>query len=301
MSTSSPESSTISVVVGSNGARGSVERCLAALEPQLTTGVDVLVCEPAASPADIQARFPWATFLAFPGLAVPYLWREGIDRATGVTVALTISPMVPAPDWLATIRSLRAAERVVAGAIESGPGLRLTDWAEYACRYAPDMLPFDGHECNALPGDNAAYERELLGRTRTLWADGFWEPIVHEQLARDGIRLWHSPDLVVAQGRSAGTAAFIRQRLIHGRGHGRTRGEGFSAARNIVGIVASPLVPPLVTLRMLRAIFSRRRFRARTLAALPYVLAFNVAWAIGEARGHLDALGSSTTTKHHAV
>jgi hypothetical protein len=29
------------------------------------------------------------------------------------------------------------------------------------------------------------------------------------------------------------------------------------------------------------------------LLALPYVLLFNAAWGLGEARGHLDALDSS--------
>ena len=44
MSTSSAEPD-ITIVVGSNGAPGSVERCLEALAPQ-TDGAEVLVCEP---------------------------------------------------------------------------------------------------------------------------------------------------------------------------------------------------------------------------------------------------------------
>ena len=50
MSTSAPRAS-VSVVVGSNGAPGSVARCLAALEPQTgpDSNVEVIVCEATAS------------------------------------------------------------------------------------------------------------------------------------------------------------------------------------------------------------------------------------------------------------
>src|SRR5207302_5861444 len=133
-------------------------------------------------------------------------------------------------------------------------------------------------------------KRELLERTRPLYRDGFWEPDVHRALHEDGAALWHAPELVVRQGRSAGAAAFARQRLVHGRAHGRQRGARFGRGRNLVGVLAAPLVPPLMTLRILQEAQRRRRFRARALVALPLVLWFNAAWAAGEARGHLDAL-----------
>ena len=279
----------ISIVVGSNGARASVEACLTALEPQVD-GAEVLVCEPEASPPELRERFPFARFIERRGALVPALWRDGIDASRGQIVALTISPMEPAPDWVATIRAQLGHADVVAGAIDPGDGLRLSDWAEYFCRYARDMLPFAPHECLDLPGDNAAYKRELLERTRPLYRDGFWEPDVHRALHEGGAALWHAPELVVRQGRSAGAAAFARQRLHHGRAHGRQRGARFGRGRNLVGVLAAPAVPPLLTLRVLRETQRRRRLRARALAALPLILFFDSAWAAGEALGHLDAL-----------
>ena len=53
---------TLSIVVGSNGAPGSVEACLAALAGQVD-GAEVIVCEPSASPRELQGRFPFARFL----------------------------------------------------------------------------------------------------------------------------------------------------------------------------------------------------------------------------------------------
>ncbi|MGI8593482.1 MAG: glycosyltransferase [Solirubrobacteraceae bacterium] len=279
----------LTVVVGSNGSPGSVERCLAALEPQ-RDGAQVIVCEPTASPPAVQERFGWAQWLEQPGALVPELWREGIDRSAGRIVALTISPMEPAPDWLNAILAEHGRHDAVAGAIETGERLRLVDWAEYFCRYAKDMRPFEPHETVDLPGDNATYKRELLERTRELYRDGFWEPVIHRRLAEEGIALWQSPLVVVRQGRSAGAGAFASQRLHHGRAHGRQRGEHFSAVRNLAGALGAPLVPGLLALRVLQTVFGRGRHRVRALLALPWMAWFNVAWAAGEARGHLDAL-----------
>jgi hypothetical protein len=279
----------LSIVVGSNGALGSVEGCLAALAAQLD-GAEVIVCEAAASGADVQAAFPAARFLERPGALVPELWRDGIDAASGDAVALTISPMRPAPDWVATLRGRLAADEVVAGAIDPGDDLRIVDWAEYFCRYARDMRPFARRENAEIPGDNCAYRRELLERTRDVFRDGFWEPEVNRALRDEGVHLWHDPDLVVFQGRSAGFGPFFRQRLEHGRAYGRQRGVRFGAGRNAAGVALALVVPFVLVARTAGEVFSRRRFRGRFLAALPALLAFDVAWAAGEARGHLDTL-----------
>jgi hypothetical protein len=152
------------------------------------------------------------------------------------------------------------------------------------------MLPFDARENIDLPGDNAAYRRRLLEQNRDLYREGFWEPDVHRKLKADGVVCWHSPALVVRQGRSFGWRAFVRQRLHHGRAYGHQRGERFSRARNLAGVLGSPLVPFLMTGRVLREVASRRRLRMRAFAALPMMFLFNLTWAYAEARGHLDML-----------
>jgi len=260
----------LSIVVASNGTPGSVEACLAALEGQVD-GAQVIV----------QER---------PGALVPELWRDGIDAATGAIVALTISPMRPAADWVARIRERLVADDVVAGAIDPGEGLRVVDWAEYFCRYARDMRPFERCENPEIPGDNCAYRRELLVRTRELWRDGFWEPEVNRALSRDGVRLWHDPEVVVFQGRSAGFGAFFRQRLEHGRAYGRQRGARFGTGRNVAGVGLAVVVPFVLLVRTAGEVFSRGRFRRRFAVALPALLAFDAAWAAGEAMGHMDTL-----------
>ena len=221
---------------------------------------------------------------------VPAQWREGIDDATGDLVYLTISIMQPAADWQDTARRLAADASGVGGAIEPGDDLRLRDWAEYFCRYARDMLPFEARETGEFPGDNAVYRREALVAVRDSYRDGFWELEVNRALREQGHRLLHSPELVVHQGRSAGFAAFCRQRLVHGRIYGRQRGARFSTARKLAGIPLAVVVPLVMVGRTYREVLRRRRLRLRLITATPLLLVYDVAWAAGEAVGCLDSL-----------
>lgn len=280
---------TVTVVIGSNASSESLAACLEALEGQ-RDGVEVLVHEGQPSSSELHARFPWAEFAVARDQLVPEHWRDGIDRASGDIVALTIAQMIPAPDWIATIRRLHEEHDVVGGAIEPGRGLRLVDWAEYFCRYARDMPPFEPSGNVELAGDNAAYKRPLLESIAETYRQGFWEPVSHRRLAADGITLWHDPSLIVRQGRSAGFGAFVRQRLLHGRRYGHQRGAHFSRARNLIGVIAAPLVPVLMTARVLRQVFGKGRYRGRSLLALPVIVAYNAVWAYAEARGHADVL-----------
>jgi hypothetical protein len=280
---------TVTVVIGSNAPPEQLAACLAALEPQ-RAGVEVLVREGQPSPAHLRERFSWADVALAPDQLVPEHWRDGIDDASGEIVALTIAQMIPAPDWIATIRRLHAEHDVVGGAIEPGRDLRLVDWAEYFCRYSRDMPPFEANGNVELAGDNAAYKRALLEGIADTYREGFWEPVSHRRLAADGIQLWHDPSLVVSQGRSAGFGAFARQRLAHGRRYGHQRGAHFSKARNLVGVLAAPLVPGLMTLRVLRQVFSKGRYRARAVLAFPVIVAYNSIWAFAEALGHADMI-----------
>lgn len=270
----------------------SLNACLEALETQ-QEGTEVLVAAATPTPDELKRRFAWARFIERPGQIVPELWRDGIDEARGDVVALTISPMVPAPDWVARLREAHRDHDAVGGAIDPGERLRLSDWAEYFCRYAREMRPFSARASHDLAADNAGYKREQLQRFRASWSDGFWEPEFHRCLKDEGIVLWHTPEVVVFQGRSAGAVSFTRQRLVHGWKYGHQRGAQFGFARNLAGVVGAPLVPLVMTSRIFREVSARGgRHRRQLLASLPFILWFNVVWAAAEAAGHLDSLRS---------
>ena len=278
----------VSVVVACNGAPGALERCLDAVARQLAN-TELVVCSATEQPEELRRRYPDAVWLVREGALVPVLWRDGISRARGELVALTISPMVPRGDWLDALRASLADADAIGGAIEPAAGLRAADRAECWCRYARDMLPFEPATSLELAGDNAGYRRERLLAVEETWLDGFWEPEVHRALAAGGGRLRHEPSVVVEMGSSAGAAAFLRQRLAHGREYGRTRGSRSGAAANLARIALSAAVPFVLVARTLREAAGRGRRRS-LLPVLPHVLLFDTAWAAGEALGHVDAL-----------
>ena len=279
----------ITVVVACVAEPQGASDCLRALAPQ-SRDAEVLVCSPRPVAGELRARFPDVAFHERRGALVPELWRDGIDLASGELVGLTISPMVPAPDWVATARRLGAGDRVVAGAIDPLEDLPLGDLAECLCRYARDMTPFAARASAQIPGDNCVYPRRLLLDHRQLWADGFWEPVVNAALQASGILLRHDPALRVHQGRSAGTRAFVRQRIVHGRANGRQRGLAMHSKANLLRVAGAPAVPLVLLARTYRELASRGRVDVRAVATLPWLVAYDVAWAFGEARGHFDCL-----------
>ena len=282
------ERTVVSVVVACNGAPGALERCLDAVAPQLGAA-ELVVCSATEQPEALRRRYPDAVWLVRVDALVPVLWRDGIARARGELVALTISPMIPRADWLEALRAALADADAIGGAIEPSADLRAADRAECWCRYARDMLPFAAAPSLELAGDNAGYRRERLIAVEESWREGFWEPEVHAALAAGGDRLRHEPSVVVEMGRSAGTTAFVRQRLAHGREFGRTRGGRRGGAANLARIALSVVVPFVLVVRTIQEA-SRRGRRRSLLPLLPHVLLFDAAWAAGEALGHVDAL-----------
>lgn len=279
----------VSVVIGCVASPEGARPLLEALAAQ-ADGAEIIVGAPEDASDELRRAFPEASFHVRAGALVPALWRDGIDRSRGEVVALTISPMIPADDWIATALAGARRHGGVGGAIDPADDISLADLAECLCRYARDMTPFQARETADLPGDNSAYRRELLLGQRPLWANGFWEPPVNAALLAAGVRLRHDPELRMRQGRSAGPWRFVRQRLAHGMAHGQQRGARMSRSRNLMGIVGAPAVPALLLLRTYRELARRRRLGPRELAALPWLLLFDLAWAAGEARGHLGAL-----------
>lgn len=285
----SPPEHDVTIVVGATASETTLASFLAALEQQRHRA-QIVVLEAKAGSEAIRERFPWAEFHVRPGALVPELWRDGIACARGRIVALTIAQMIPAPDWVDAMIRAHQDYDAVGGAIDPGEGLRPADWAEYFCRYARDMAPFEPNDHDELAADNASYKRALLLEEWVSLRDGFWEPVIHRVLRRRGVRLWHTPAVLVWMGRSSGLRAFARQRNKHGRLYANQRGSTLSRAHHVLGVIRSPVVPFLMTARVFRRVFAKKRFRVRAIAASPLVFALYSVWAFGEARGHLSLL-----------
>ena len=82
----------------------------------------------------------------------------------------------------------------------------------------------------------------------------------------------------------------MRQRIDHGRSHGRQRGALRGKGHNVVRVLISPLVPFVLTYRVTRLVLSKGRYEARLVSALPLLFAYNLAWGLAEGLGYADQL-----------
>ena len=170
-------------------------------------------------------------------------------------------------------------------------GCALRDWAEYFCRYARDMLPFEPRETVDLPGDNAVYRREALLAVRDTYRDGFWEPDVNRALRDTGL-----PAAPLARSSSSTRGAPPGSAPSCASASSTAAPTAASAAcASRAAETRSASWPPCSC----RSCWSPgRRARSSPAAAcaaacslsLPALVAYDVAWAAGEAAGHLDSL-----------
>ena len=106
---------------------------------------------------------------------------------------------------------------------------------------------------------------------------------MHRALAAEGVVLWHDAALVVRQGRSAGPRRSCASGCATAARTGAAR-RGTSRARaTSPGVLAARSCRSCSCARLLARSFARRRLARPAVLALPWLLAFDVAWARGEA------------------
>lgn len=222
---------------------------------------------------------------------IPVLWSEGIMRARGSRVALTTTQFVPRPDWVSRLREADLDQWVaVGGVIDNDPTSSPRNWAIFFLRYSAFAPPLRAGETGEIAADNALYDRAAILEHPDLLQEGFWEPSFHRRFRAAGRKLMLDPELVVVHHGTVSGRSFARQRYLHGRAYGAERAERGGLVRNLVLLLSSPLVPPLLLARIVSRITKRPRYRAKLLPAFPWLVRFTLAWAAGEAGGYASTL-----------
>jgi hypothetical protein len=291
----------LSIVVAVKDGTSNLPALLGALKERDGNTEVILCCAgPATCNEDVaQLFFPAETL-------VPALWSEGILRARGSRVALTTAQFVPACDWLERLQAADLRRWVgVGGAIDNDPAASARNWAIFFLRYSAFAPPLPAGETEEIAADNAVYDRAAILEHADLLREGFWEPSFHRRFRNAGKKLALDPDLVVVHHGTVSAQNFARQRYLHGRAYGIERAERAGFTRNLLLLLSSPLVPALLLGRIFIRIARRPRYRGRLLVAMPWLVRFTFAWAIGEACGYASTLFAPRTaaapiSKRHA-
>ena len=280
---------TLSIVVAVKDGAENVPALLDVLKRRGDDTGIILCCAGAPS-----VETKGVSVFAFPeDTLVPSLWSEGILHARGGRVALTTAQFVPDSNWLTRLHSADLDRWAgVGGAIDNDPASSAKDWAIFFLRYSAFAPPLPAGETDEIAADNAVYDRAAILEHSDLLREGFWEPSFHRRFRAAGRKLALDPEMVVIHHGTVSAPSFARQRFLHGRAYGIERAERGNLARNLVLLLSSPLVPPILLARIASRIARRPRYRAKLMTAFPWLVRFTFAWAMGEAGGYASTLFS---------
>lgn len=236
----------------------------------------------------IGRRFPRVTLRSgLVGRSIPDLRWEGMRAAGGEWIAVIEDHCMAPPGWAAEI--LRLADSpygVVGGPVENGSRERILDWAFFLAEYGPCMPPLREGETEGVPGNNAAYRREVLPLAEDRWAY-VWESFLQKDLRQKGVRIFLRPALQIYHKKSFGLGEMLEQRFLYSRSFAAMRG------RSLARAVLSLALPPVLLFRIVRCLVGKRRNLREFVLGLPVILLFVASWALGEMVGYLAGAGDS--------
>lgn len=289
----------LSIVIASINGRPYLDACLEALARQrgdIAAEVIVADCVGRSVAGFVRAEHPQVRLIELAGpQSVPALRSAGILAARGEIIAITEDHCIPAEDWYESMVRAHAEHSgpAIGGAVDNAATERLIDWAVYFCEYSNFSSPVAHGVVRDLPGPNVSYKRTAIPELEDLVRGGYWETFLHWRLEAQGHALWSDPTVRVLHRKSFRLGSFFRERYHYGRAFAGTRNESASAARRLYYLIFSPLLPPLLLVRIARRVLSRGRHAGRFVLALPYLVVFMIAWSAGEWVGYAAGPGES--------
>ena len=247
----------------------------------------------------ICAEYPEARVLpCAAGTSLPELRTLAFERARGDYIVITEDHCVPPKNWLASMfEAFRVAPEgtvAVGGAIENGVCDTALDWATFLCEYSAFVPPIRSGPATALPGMNVAYRRSAITELdRAILLRGFWETTVHPLLAQKGFVLYLSDEIRILHKKKFSFRLFAHQRFLYSRYYAGLRfTQGQLAARwAMCGLTLA--LPPLLLVRIVRNLLSKKRLLPQLVRALPFMMAFALIGACGEFVGYTRGPGDA--------
>ena len=222
-----------------------------------------------------------------------------IARAAGVRAAAAPYVFVgethsfAAPDMLERVLDAHRAgwDRVAPVFTNANPS-SAASWAAFLLDYGRYAAPADSREAQA-PIYNCSYARARLVALEPL--DRLIESgsTLNEDLAAAGCRPYRAGEASIAHVNVARLAPFLEQRYLIGRNLASRLARRWPVWRRALYVAGSPLLPPVLAVRTLRADGMRARLRTAPRLTLAALLLGLVARAAGEAVGYAAGAGRS--------
>jgi glycosyltransferase involved in cell wall biosynthesis len=284
----------VSVVVAVREAGPALETCLQSLERQnLRRSIEIIVAGgPVETARSAAARYPAVRFLPFgERLGTPQLTKRALEQARGPVVVVTDPHCVFPPDWLEKLCRAHESEfAVIGGTVDYGGPDTLVGWTCYLADYGAFMPPERRRVTSLLAGNHVSYKRSVVQNSLGSMQEGYWKFFFHGDLERQGIGFLLDPELVVYCVQSETCWRFAGRYYLNALQFAAMRAQRMSLPARLLHLMTAPALPPLLLYRRLRAVWKKKRNRARILLAIPLLAVFVTSWSAGELAGYL--LGS---------
>jgi len=222
----------------------------------------------------------------------------GVRAARGAVVAFLEEHTRALPGFAEALLAAHAGPYAAVGpaVVNGNPGVGRSGIAGLLA-YGYFYPPCRRAEAELLPGHNSSFKRDALlalgsDLDRLLRAD----LVLHWRLRRRGLRLLVEPAAVLAHGNEVTLRSRARGIFLWYRNYAPLRAaeEGWSVARRLAYVAATPIVPFYFLAHFSRFVARERRaYLGLLLRHLPYALAAMLAGAAGQALGLLFGPGDA--------
>ena len=253
----------------------------------------------------VQRRFPSVRFLAVgdlknhtgqPGNREHHdeLRARGLAQANGEVIALLEDHALVDRRWCSHISEAhrRSNAAAIGGSIGNSVD-RPLNWAVYFCDFFRYQNPVTEGPSEFASDANCSYKKAALESIRPLWQEIFRETTVNSALQQQGETIELSPNIISYQNRhDLRLGAALMERVVWGRSYAAGRSCLVNAASRGIYAALAPVLPFVLTLRIARSAFSKRR-HWEFLKAAPALVLLTVAWSLGEGAGYLTGRPAS--------
>jgi hypothetical protein len=200
-----------------------------------------------------------------------------------------------APGWLeAVVRAHRDEEDAIGGPIEKDGTSTIVEHAIYLLEYADLAPPIKSQFVERIPGTNASYPRNSLGKTSDSTLRNCWEYFIHQEMAAEGVRFRLESEMLVRHKKEYTFGYFLKQRFHLSRSFAAMRQERVSSSRKIKNVLLVSVLGPYLFIRVLGRTVHKPRLFGLFLWCLPVLLIFLTCYVVGELVGYTAGAGTST-------
>ncbi|HEY9677481.1 MAG TPA: glycosyltransferase [Drouetiella sp.] len=289
----------LSVIIASINGPEYLEPCLDALKKQqgnINTEVIVADCVGDSVTSMMKTKHPDVKLISFPDKqSVPKLRATAIAQTSGNIIAVTEDHCIPPSGWYQSVLKAHSDHPApaIGGSVDNGATKRLIDWAVFFCEYSNFISPVASGVVHDLPGPNVSYKRSETQHIFDSNEEEFWETFVHGAIESEGKQLWSDPAVSMIHKKHFTFSDFLSERFHYSRSYAGTRNKSITLKQRLIYLFGSPLLPPILMLRIFKRVWAKKKHLPQFAMSLPYLLSFMVAWSVGEVIGYATGPGDS--------